>query len=682
MANLDKLKKLHAGNFETKVRKAGKRLIDLSSQSTTANTQSDASLLLKPAVVETHLNESMERIVDFDPHAGQSEKSRIKPRESEAIASENDSISFATEEAIINIMAIETRPPLLVVEDKVITDGRYGIENDYEHPELIEGSNLAQLEKKIKAVGSVDLVNHATFEYVGTGWLIDKNIAVTNAHVARAFMSTDKSGSWSFKSMFKRGAPAGPVNAKLNFLRQENTNPDLRREVKIIKPLFIAGNNQPDMAFFEVVPVSNLDYLEPYQGKIEKDLDIAAVGYPAWDGDRNDIDNLMGQLFGNIYGVKRFAPGEIDGILDDIIILHDCTTLGGNSGSPLLDLNSGEVVGLHYSGLYGEENRAIHADYIWGALRQIKGARVQGAELAPLAKKPVRSKRSLTRRNGYDPNFLGDGALNVPLPHLGDHSQDISLLLDGSGNELKYHHFSVLQSISRKLPRLTAVNIHGKKLGKVNASNSWHFDPRIDLAHQSGNELYKDSSVSNPLDRGHMVRRLDPCWGRKSDILKAQRDTYHYTNSAPQHLSLNRKHWVGLEDYILDAAKAEDFKISVFTGPVFRERDPVLSSKMSDVQIPQEYWKIAVMIHMDTGALSSSGYILSQGEMIKGFTEAAFVLGQFKTYQVPIRLIEKHTGYDFGVLSEVDVKRVIPETESLFSVIFNEIRTGEDIDFG
>ena len=162
----------------------------------------------------------------------------------------------------------------------------------------------------------------------------------------------------------------------------------------------------------------------------------------------------------------------------------------------MIDLNSGNVVGLHYSGRYGEQNKAVHSNIIASALKQLKGAWVQGAELreSPPDKKPVRSKRSLQNREGYDSEFLGKGILKVPLPSLGEHNQDLSKLKDETGSNLKYHHFSVLQSSSRKLPRLTAVNIHGKKLGKVPASNSWHFDPRISLDDQSGNELYKDAS--------------------------------------------------------------------------------------------------------------------------------------------------------------------------------------------
>ena len=54
------------------------------------------------------------------------------------------------------------------------------------------------------------------------------------------------------------------------------------------------------------------------------------------------------------------------------------------------------------------------------------------------------------------------------------------------------------------------------------------------------------------------------------------------------------------------------------------------------------------MINDATGALHATGYVLSQGRMIRDLTEAAFVLGAYRTYQLPIRQIEAATGLDFG----------------------------------
>ena len=40
---------------------------------------------------------------------------------------------------------------------------------------------------------------------------------------------------------------------------------------------------------------------------------------------------------------------------------HDASTLGGNSGSAVIDLETGEAVGLHFAGSYLQANYAVPA---------------------------------------------------------------------------------------------------------------------------------------------------------------------------------------------------------------------------------------------------------------------------------------------------------------------------------
>jgi endonuclease G len=40
-------------------------------------------------------------------------------------------------------------------------------------------------------------------------------------------------------------------------------------------------------------------------------------------------------------------------------LAHDCSTLGGNSGSALLDIEAETVVGLHFGGEYLVANHAV-----------------------------------------------------------------------------------------------------------------------------------------------------------------------------------------------------------------------------------------------------------------------------------------------------------------------------------
>ncbi len=89
---------------------------------------------------------------------------------------------------------------------------------------------------------------------------------------------------------------------------------------------------------------------------------VLGVGYPLYsDGNPPWVD----ALFENVYGVKRASPGELLG-MEGERLFHDCTTLSGSSGSPLLEPHSGLVVGIHASGQFAWRNtavstRAIHA---------------------------------------------------------------------------------------------------------------------------------------------------------------------------------------------------------------------------------------------------------------------------------------------------------------------------------
>ena len=257
-------------------------------------------------------------------------------------------------------------------------------------------------------------------------------------------------------------------------------------------------------------------------------------------------------------------------------------------------------------------------------------------------------------REGYDPEFLGPGPLRVDLPRLtdtqaSDAARVVGVEPEGNPFELKYHHYSVVMNRKRRLAFFTAVNIDGRTARSIERDrDKWFFDPRIERDSQIGNDLY----AGTPFDRGHLVRRLDPAWGRTLRIAKvANDDTFHFTNCSPQHERFNegKDLWAGLEDFLLLRRRDDRKRLVVFTGPIFREDDP----KVRGVPIPRDFWKVAAMIRPN-GRLATLGFIVSQESLVG--KEAAVDVA--RTYQVPVTHVEELTGLDFGPLRGFDTGQV------------------------
>lgn len=553
------------------------------------------------------------------------------------------------------IVLAELRPAFFIMDDGL------DLENAIECDEaLLSGiaGNKAALETASQGVGRIDLTNHFTLPYAGTGFLIDETLVVTNRHVALIFAERLRSGN-----RMRRGRFGADMEARLDYRRYLGSTERLRADV--VEILYIARDDEPDFALLRVERNDGAPKLELLGGDhapIQAGTPVAVVGYPAEDGDRND-QALMDEVFKGQYQVKRFAPGFVtDRGSDNILIMADYSSLAGNSGSPMIGLESGKVFGLHFSGRFMENNYAVAADIVEAARMQVLRSVTVPASFE---ESPKTKPDKLAGRNGYDPDFLGVGGLSAPLPGLGRWAGDIAPVDGAADNVLRYRNFSTIQSISRRLPLVTAVNIDGKQSVPLKRKGDWKLDGRLKAEHQIGNALY----VNNALDKGHMVRRRDPGWG--PDAQQGEIDTFHYTNSAPQHEDLNQKDWVGLEDYVLEAAETRDFRVSVFTGPVFRDSDRHLRSQpgAEDVPIPEEFWKVAVMVNEATGKLSATGYVLSHGPMIRHLVESPFVYGRYKTYQVRIALIAAETGLDFGALLAADPLGAAMPEEARFNEV-------------
>jgi endonuclease G len=339
----------------------------------------------------------------------------------------------------------------------------------------------------------------------------------------------------------------------------------------------------------------------------------------------------------------------------------------------------------------------------------------QMTDPAPVSS-PRESVQDYLDRPGYRPDFI-DGAI-IPLPTMtAAQKEKIAKVrpekrIPGqSATELRYQHFSIVMNGARRLAYFAACNIHGESLMGYKRSShdfydytaastafresmggaegdSWADDDRIKAEQLTGKLYYQskpnrlvdakghaDLDPAPNFDRGHLVRRLDPCWGPKDKALIAERDSFFFTNAAPQTSGFNQgrakgllgekegRLWQGVENYILRNAWAADTKVTVFTGPVFADNDPVYADKTGaeKLQVPLKFWK--VLVWKEDGGLKSLALVADQSKTLKKRAESAEgfadsdqleLMGNFLT---TVAKVEKLTGFEFGTaVSEADIR--------------------------
>jgi S1-C subfamily serine protease len=175
---------------------------------------------------------------------------------------------------------------------------------------------------------------------VATGFLISSKYLVSNAHVVKALT-------------LGTGALV-PAQASVRFGQEfEGDEPDAI-------PLVAAVSHATlDVAVFELrEPATDRKPLELNARMVDVGNGVATVGYPTLDPWAPPAVTLQ---FDGTFGVKRGAAGEILQVTKERVH-HDCTTMEGNSGSPLLTLDTAELIAVHSDGFFMARNRAVRVD--------------------------------------------------------------------------------------------------------------------------------------------------------------------------------------------------------------------------------------------------------------------------------------------------------------------------------
>lgn len=246
------------------------------------------------------------------------------------------------ETALEAIILLEGRPALLV------QGGRF----EAPPPQwAILDTYRTQIEATLGSVGRIEVTGHPSMDWIGTGFLVASDVVMTNRHVAKEFCRR-AGAKWSFEPGMKPridyaeelGSPR-PSEFSLTDVVGIHDTLDLAL-------LRVSRRSGPGIKAPQPLQI-------PHAPKMGAGRKIYVVGYPAWDGHRNEPEPMR-EIFKDIFNVKRLQPGSIGRVSKpQKLFTHDCSTLGGNSGSCVVDLDTQRVVGLHFSGRYRETNYAV-----------------------------------------------------------------------------------------------------------------------------------------------------------------------------------------------------------------------------------------------------------------------------------------------------------------------------------
>jgi len=245
---------------------------------------------------------------------------------------------------------------------------------------------LSRVEAEVRiACQAAGRVNDPTslLGYQGTAWAIGEGIVVTNYHVLAAIAAKASRAGGVFTGALKEGIT-------VDFGAEVGGGPPGRR-FPVVRVLAVGPPGAPehahptlpginfdglDLAVLELGEMNGQSFPTPVQvaraddpathgALASRGRSVYVVGFPG--NPASTTPDVFGSLFAGVKGVKRLTPGvltqgrgEAEDDLRGWIIGHDSSTLGGSSGSLVVDLETEgkHVLGLHFAGVPGRVNWA------------------------------------------------------------------------------------------------------------------------------------------------------------------------------------------------------------------------------------------------------------------------------------------------------------------------------------
>lgn len=246
----------------------------------------------------------------------------------------------------LTAMALVASPslrPLLKIEGNDLAES---LPPGHEFASTLDQARPA-IRRAIAATGRIELGDRSEYKWAGCGFLSGQALVVTAGHTADLIAPSGDRGILRHSPVFRLGVHIGEGPA------YQIVSCRLRHPVL-------------DLAVLELASIPDIQALS-----IDAAMGVAGETVAVIAGNAADARNSSPwlDLLGNVEeGRKMFAPGRILGHSADRYhakgtwsLNHDCATLGGSAGAPLLHLGSGHIVGCHFGGLLGQENYAVPA---------------------------------------------------------------------------------------------------------------------------------------------------------------------------------------------------------------------------------------------------------------------------------------------------------------------------------